>query len=159
MGQRVGEGGYIFTLLEHNAGGIAHDLGVQVQRVQGDQGFGPLHAFGDARCALEGIGERLAAQTVDHVSHLTGQMGGGARHLRADDFQLAVPVGVIQPVVKAAALDRVIELAGAVAGENSDRLEGSADGADFGNTDLVFTQVLQQKGLKRFVGAVDLIDE
>ena len=81
------------------------------------------------------------------------------RYLGADDIQLACAFGVVQPVVQAAALDGVVEFTRAVAGEDSDRRHIGPHRAHLGNANLVFTQVLQQKRLKRLIGAVHLVDQ
>ena len=83
----------------------------------------------------------------------------GLRHLGPHDGQLALSLGVIEPVVEAAALDRVVQLTGAVAGEYGHRAHLGPQRAEFGNTDLVLAQVLQQKGLKGLVGPVHLVDQ
>ena len=79
--------------------------------------------------------------------------------MRPHNRQLAVAVRVIQPVVQAAALDRVVQLARAVAGEDGHRRDFSADGAQLRNADLVLAQVLEQKRFEGFVGAVHLVDQ
>jgi hypothetical protein len=75
------------------------------------------------------------------------------------DGQLALAFGVVEPVVQAAPLDRVVQLARAVAGEDGDRRRHGAHRADLGNADLVLAQVLQQEGLEGLVGAVHLVDQ
>ena len=62
-------------------------------------------------------------------------------------------------MVQAAALDGIVQLAGAVAGQNRHRWAYSFDGADFRNADLVFTQVLEQKGFKWLVCAVNFVNQ
>ena len=62
-------------------------------------------------------------------------------------------------MVEAAAFDRVVEFARAVAGQDSHRFELRADGANLGHADLVFAQVFQQKGLKGLIGAVYLVNQ
>ena len=108
---------------------------------------------------MKRIGKRHAAQPCHDVGDLLGQCGGCLRHLGADDGQLPVPLRVIQPVVQAAPLDRVVELAGAVAGEDGHGLDRRPHRADLRNADLVFTQVLQQECFKRFVRAVHLVNQ
>jgi hypothetical protein len=62
-------------------------------------------------------------------------------------------------VVQAAALDGVVQVTRAVAGEDGDGRHSRAHGADLGNADLVLAQVFEQEGLKRLVGAVYLVDQ
>ncbi|MEN9900348.1 MAG: hypothetical protein RLZZ152_1392, partial [Pseudomonadota bacterium] len=44
------DGRNVFALLEQNAHSVLHHFGVKGERVQGNQGFGPFHAFGNAGC-------------------------------------------------------------------------------------------------------------
>ena len=62
-------------------------------------------------------------------------------------------------MVQAAALDSVVQLAGAVAGQNRYWRANGFDGADFRNADLIFTQILKQKCFKWFIGAVYLVNQ
>ena len=150
---------HVVALLEQDAGGVGHDFRVELQRVERHQRARPLDAFGDAGRALEGIGEGRAAQAPDEIGHLLRQPLAGLRHLRPHDRQLAFALGVVEPVVEAAALDRVVQFARAVAGEDRHRRHHRADGAELGNADLVFAQVLEQEGLEGLVGAIDLVDQ
>jgi len=119
----------------------------------------PFHALGDAGAALESVGERLAAQARDKARELFGERRAGLWHLAAHDGQLSLALGVVEPLVEAAALDRVVEVARAVAGEQGQRRGLGADGAQLGDAHLVFAQVLQQEGLEGLVGAVHLVDQ
>jgi hypothetical protein len=62
-------------------------------------------------------------------------------------------------VVQAAALDGVVQLARAVAGEQRHRRHRRAHGAQLGDADLVLAQVFEQEGLEGLVGAVHLVDQ
>ena len=66
---------------------------------------------------------------------------------------------VVDPVVEAAALERVVQVAGAVGGEHDDRRERGRDGADLGDGDGRLGQQLEQERLELVVGAVDLVDQ
>ncbi len=66
---------------------------------------------------------------------------------------------VADPVVEAAALQRIVQLAGAVGREHHDRTARSLDRADLGNRDLEIREELQEKGLELVVGAIDLVDK
>ena len=90
---------------------------------------------------------------------MLSQRIAGTGHLGADDGQLALALRVVQPVVQAAALHSVVQVTRAVAGEDGDGRHSRLHGADLGNADLVLTQVFEQEGLKRFVGAVYLVNE
>ena len=68
--------------------------------------------------------------------------------------------GVIHPLIEAPPPDRIVHLAGAVAGEDDDRLARRAtDGAELRHGDLVVGQQFEQERLERLVGAVQLVDQ
>ena len=136
-----------------------HHFRVECEGVQGHQGFGPFHAFCNAGCALKGAGKRLAAQTAYKLGYLLGQLCAGLWYLRAHHSQFALAIGVVHPLVQAAALDGIVQIAGAVTGENGDRGHFGFDGAQFWNAHLVLAQILQQKGFEGFVGAINFIDQ
>ena len=62
-------------------------------------------------------------------------------------------------MIQAAPLQRVVELAGAVGGDDDDRRHGGADRAELGNGHLKVGQQLEQKPLELLVGAIELVDE
>ncbi len=68
-------------------------------------------------------------------------------------------VGVPDPVVEAAALERVVQVAGAVRGQHHPRPARGADGADLGDRHLEVGEQLEQERLELVVGAVDLVDQ
>jgi hypothetical protein len=98
-------------------------------------------------------------QALDEGHHLARQgFGGfGARARRMSSSRSKD--GVVDPVIEAAALQRVVHLARAVRGEDDDGRFGALDGAKFGDGDLEVRQGFQQEGLERLVGAVDLVDQ
>ena len=76
-----------------------------------------------------------------------------------DDLHLAVKGGVIDPVIEAAPLERVMHFAGAVGGEDDDGRFGCADRAEFRDRDLEIGERFEQEGLERFIGAVQFVDQ
>ena len=62
-----------------------------------------------------------AAQLLDDPDDLAGERLGDLGRPGAHDLQLALEAGVLDPVVEAAALERVVQLAGAVGGQDDDR--------------------------------------
>ncbi len=66
---------------------------------------------------------------------------------------------MLDPVVEAAPLQRVVDVAGAVRGEDDDRRALRAEHADFRDRDLEIGQHLEQVRLELVVGSVDLVDQ
>jgi hypothetical protein len=77
----------------------------------------------------------------------------------AHDLGLALAARVVDPVVQAAPLERVVQLARAVRGQHDQRPAGGADRPELGDRHLEVGEQLQQERLERVVGAVDLVDE
>src|SRR5699024_4214682 len=81
------------------------------------QGPSPVECFRYAG----GLNEvAFAAQVRDGVRELFGQFGGHLGQAAADDGDLAFESGMIDPVVEAAALERAVQLPGAVGGHDDD---------------------------------------
>jgi len=83
----------------------------------------------------------------------------GAGGLAPDDLELARRVRVVDPGVQAAALERVVDLAGAVRRDDDDRRMRGADRADLGHRELQLGEHFEQEGLEGLVGPVELVDE
>ena len=62
-------------------------------------------------------------------------------------------------MVETAPLQRVVDLAGPVRGNDDDRRRLGGDSAEFGDRNLPFRQDFQKIGLERLVGAVQLVDQ
>ena len=68
-------------------------------------------------------------------------------------------VGIVDPLIEAAALQRVVDLARAVRRQDDERRLGGAHGAELGNRDLELGEQLEQVALELLVGAIDLVDQ
>ena len=68
-------------------------------------------------------------------------------------------VGVLNPLVQAPALERVVHLARAIGCEDDQRRFEGPHGPELGNGDLVFGEQLEQKPFELLVGAIDFVDE
>ncbi len=66
---------------------------------------------------------------------------------------------MVDPVVEAAALQRVVQLAGPVGGQHHDRRRRRPHGAELGDRDLVGREHLEQERLELVVGPVHLVDQ
>ena len=82
-----------------------------------------------------------------------------ARHLGAHDLQLARRGRIADPMVEAAPLERVVDLAGAVRGDDHDRRLRGLDRAELRDGDLEIRQHLEQERLERLVAAVEFVDQ
>ena len=96
---------------------------------------------------------------MHRARNLRGQPVGQPWQPRVQDFDLAGDVGVVEPEVEAAALERVVHLARAVGREHHQRRFLRAHLADLRDRHGVLGEHLEEKGLELVVGAVDLVDE
>ena len=77
----------------------------------------------------------------------------------AHDLHLPLEAGVLDVEVEAAALEGVVDLPGAVGGQDGDRRAFGSDRAELGDRDGEVREDLQQKCLELVVGAVHLVYE
>ncbi len=73
--------------------------------------------------------------------------------------ELVLELGVVQPEIQAAALERLGQLARVVGGEQHDRVGLRLDPAQFRDADLEVGEQLEQHRLELLVGLVDLVDQ
>jgi len=66
---------------------------------------------------------------------------------------------MFDPVVQAAALERVVHVTGSVGRDDHERRLFGGECADLGDRDGVLRQHFEQEGLELVVGAVDLVDQ
>ena len=74
-------------------------------------------------------------------------------------FSSRVGVRIADPVIETAALERVVDFARAVGGDDDDRRMRGLDGAELRDGDLEVGQHFEQEGLERLVGAVEFVDQ
>ena len=115
----------------------------------------PVDRLGDAGR----LREVEAAQLAHERRRLGGEPLGDARDPDLDDLDLAVDRRMADPVEEGAALERVVQLARPVGGEDHGRLAARADRAELGDRDLEVREHLEQERLELLVGAVDLVDQ
>ena len=112
---------------ERAGGGLEVELG----GAEVVQGPGPVEGLGDPGRLLQVV---AAAQLLDDArrpARASASDTSGARERTICD--LALEAGVLDPVVEAAPLERVVQLAGAVGGEDDDRRGRGLDGAELGD--------------------------
>ena len=100
-----------------------------------------------------------AAHHPHHLDQPPGQRLGQLGRVQADDLHLPLELGVVEPEVEAAALQRLGQLARVVRGEDDDRHRRRRDLAQLGDRDLEVGEQLEQHRLELLVGLVDLVDQ
>src|SRR3954452_1844636 len=103
--------------------------------------------------------ELLAAQPLYRGADALRYRLGHARDARPHDLGLPLARGVVDPVVEAATLEGVVQLARAVGGQDHERPRAGHHRAELGDRDLEVRQELEQEGLELVVGAIDLVDQ
>ena len=99
------------------------------------------------------------AHPRDRVGDLDRERLRSRRNAAADDLDLALAARVVDPLVQAAALDRVVQVARAVGGQHDDRRVRRADRAELRDRHRRLREQLEQERLEVVVGAVDLVDQ
>src|SRR4051812_46035700 len=145
----------VVLVFEQRAQRVADHLRGQRAGVELRQRGGPVDGLGDARRLVE----ILIAERLDETHDLLRQFCGDAGHARLDDRELAIRVRIIDPVIETTPLQRVVDLAGAVGGDDDDRRARRLHGAEFGDRHLEVAEDFEQIGLERLVGAVELVDQ
>src|SRR5665213_1823889 len=101
------EPGDVVLIFQQRAERIGHRRWIERDHVQLSERAGPVQCLGDARL-LEQI---LLAQRLHESDYLLGQFLGNARHLRAQNLQLALGIWIANPVIETAPLERVVHFA------------------------------------------------
>ena len=143
-------------VLEHAAERGVDEADLELLLAERDERLRPVDRLGDAGDLRE-VGQLRSA--LDERRGLGGEPLGDARHAGAHDRDLALERRVPDPVVEAAALERVVQLARAVRGEDHDGPPRGADRADLRDRDLEVGEELEQERLELVVRAVDLVDQ
>src|SRR5579859_169127 len=147
--------GEVLLVLERGAQRRLDQRGVDALGAQRRQRAGPVERLRHSRQLVE----VHLAEPADEQRHLAGEPGGRLGDAGLDDGDLLFEVGVVDPVVEAAPLQRVMDLAGAVGGDDDEGRPLGGDRAELGDRDLEIAQQLEQEGLELLVGAVDLVDQ
>ncbi len=145
----------VLLVLEDDAEGLVDELRRELAGTERQERRGPVERLGDARH----LGQVGVAEPVDEADDLAGEPLGRLGDLGQDDLVFLLGRRVVDPVVEAAALERVVDLARPVRGQDHPRRGLGLDRADLGDRDLEVRQDLEQVRLELLVGAVDLVDE
>ena len=145
----------VLPVLQHRAERRVHRPLVERRATQGREGHRPVDGLGDAG--------RLVQAEAAHRFHgrrdLTSQRLGHVGCPQSHDRDLALEVGMIDPVVEATSLECVVDVAGAVRRDHHERRHRSAKRAELGDRDRVVGQDLEEEGLELVVRPVDFVDE
>src|SRR5712692_4440218 len=145
----------VLLVLERRAEGRVHERGVDPSRAEGGQGSRPVERLRHSRHLVQLHG----AKALDQRGHLSSETFGRLRCAGPHDLDLLLEVGVVDPVVEASALERVVHLAGSVRRDDHERRLLGLDRPDLGDRDLEVGEQLEEKRLELLVGAIDLIDQ
>src|SRR6185369_6343265 len=145
----------VFLVLQQNAERLVDDVLIEHVAIESHQRRRPIERFGNAGRLVE----IRRAQILDEGGDLPGEPLRGAGHFCPDDAIFLLEVGIRNPAVDAAALQRVMHLARAVRRDHHDRRLGGADGAELGDGHLKVRQELQQVALELLIRAIDFVDE
>src|SRR5215211_3997876 len=121
----VGRPLLILTVLEDGAQGRRDELLVELFRAEGDERLGPVEGLGYARWFVEIHRAHLLRRSGD----LAGQPLLSVGDPEAYDLDLPLEAGMLDVVVEAAAFEGVVDLTGAVGGQDSHRRTFGPDGA------------------------------
>src|SRR5215212_10368513 len=145
----------ILTVLEDGAQGCLDEFLVELPRAEGDERLGPVEGLGYARWFVEVHSAHLLRRRRD----LAGQPLLGVGYSEAYDLDLPLEAGMLYVVVEAAALEGIVDLSGAVGGQDGHRRALGHDGAELGDRNGEVREDLQKECLELVVGAVHLVYE
>ena len=145
----------VLARLEHHAKRVLDGGEVELVPVERGQRRDPVERLGHAGNLVEI--QRFA------VLHERGRPAGQARRrVRnpfAHDGQFLLERRVVNPLIEAAPLQRVVHFARAVRGEDHERRLRGRDRSELGDRDLELRQQFEQVAFELLVGAIDLVDQ
>ena len=124
-------------------------------RVQRHEAHRPVQRLGHARC----LRQPQPPHHLHESRHLLRELVVDALDLGLDDADFLVEVGIVDPQVQAAPLQRVRQLARAVRGQHHVRAVLGLHRAQLGNGHLEVREHLEQEGLELLVRAIHLVDQ
>ena len=145
----------VLAHLQHRAERLLHDLGVDLLPAERSERVRPVDRLGDAR----GLRQVEPPQPAHERGRLRGEPLGHARHAQAHDLDLPLERRMPDPVEERAPLERVVQLARAVRGQDDGRALARRDRAELGDRDLEVGEHLEEERLELLVRAVDLVDQ
>src|SRR6266700_1100681 len=146
---------HILLVLEQRTQGVLHLLGLEPRGAERFERGRPVDGLRDAG----GLGEVRRAQPLHERHHVRGEGRGQLRPAAFENRELALRRRVVDPVIQAAALERVVHLARAVARDDDVRRPLGFDRPDLGDGDREVGEHFEQVRLELLVRAVDLVDQ
>jgi hypothetical protein len=104
-------------VLDDDAHRLAEDLAINVVGAQQHQRTGPVNRLGNRRRLLE----VEVADLANKFNQLPGDCFRKVRRLEADDVELVISLGLVNPEVEAAALECLSQFTRVVTVEQHDR--------------------------------------
>src|SRR3989441_946233 len=145
----------ILLVLEEHAERPVEDVAVELARLERDERERPIQGLGHAGPFEQVVAAQRLDDRDDGAREPVRHLGEAPR----DDRELALRRRVLDPVVEAAALQRVVHFARAVRGDDDRRRHLRLERAELGDRDLEIGKELEEIGLELLVRAVDLVDE
>src|SRR3954453_7840936 len=115
----------------------------------------PADGLGGARA----LDEVELAQPPRRRTDIQREGGLDLRCACPHDLDLAIELGIFDPVIEAPSPQSIMQLASAVGGQHDERRSGRTHRTDLGNGDLEVREQLEQESLELLICAVDLVDE
>ena len=154
--ETAGNVGQILLVLQRDPDRALERVGpTRAPAVEQGRRLGPVDRLGDSGR----LAQRLAPQLADRGDYGARGRLRDARGADHHDAGLALGARIVDPVIDAAAPQRLVQVARAVGGENDDRMLGRADRAALGNRNLEIGEEFQEERLEFLIGAIDLVDQ
>ncbi len=103
--------------------------------------------------------EIFFAEPVNEGNELTAKLYAELWYFKRKYLLFRLQGRVIDPVIQASPPQSIVNLTGAVRGDDDDRRSICRDGAKFRDCELEVGQELQEECLERLISAVDLVDQ
>ena len=142
-------------MLGDDADRIGDHFRRQFGHMQDGENFRPVEGLGDARRLAQVERTGLAQET----DHLLRQVFADVGKAGAHDLDFPFHLRIIDVEIETAPAQGVGDHAGAVAGENRQRLVDGVNHAQLRDGDLEIAQAFQQQRFKFIVGTIDFIDQ
>src|SRR5262249_50478197 len=145
----------VVVMLEQEAERGADQVRVEIVGPQVRDRLGPVDGLGGARQLRQILAPEALDECHDTPPHVIGEPWNPS----PDDLDLLLQRRVVDPVIEAATLERVVDVAGTVGREHDDGPVARRQGAELWDRDLEIAEKLEEEALEFLVGAIELVDE